>query len=213
MGILSLTRCLDVVLLVIILTPYATAFLSENPFDSKTFGKSFLSAFIFVSICFYYLYPSFWDARNFAVKLSFLPLSFLSAAGCFLLDVGMFKLCYGMVRVKKLNFKAPLLSLYLVFLLPVMEELLFRAYLFYVLDSLGASKVLFVILSSLSFALCHFIYSPINIFTKALWSLLLCWLFIKTSHSVGYTIVAHILSNLFLLSSDFFKRSRLEAER
>lgn len=89
-----------------------------------------------------------------------------------------------------------------------MEELLFRGFLFYILSLLGGSTPIFIILSSVSFGLCHFIYSPINIFTKILWGVGLSILFIITGSTVVYPIIAHITSNCFIVIYDFLTTTK-----
>ena len=207
---ISLIHCLDVMLLIIILTPYARTFLMRNPFDKRNFGKNFSESFIFLAVCFFFLYPFFWidQKKNFTFDTVFFLLAIITSILCVSVEILIFKFKYGIVRIKKLDKDNKILTVYLLLLLPIMEELLFRGFLFYILSLLGGSTPIFIILSSVSFGLCHFIYSPINIFTKILWGVGLSILFIITGSTVVYPIIAHITSNCFIVIYDFLTTTK-----
>jgi len=134
MGI-SLTLFLNICLLLAALFPWSTAVLTNNLFNRKEFGSAFLFNFIFVTFFFLMMYKDFWGSISFNFNFNCILLSLSVCPFILLTELAACKMRYGKFLFVPIQTTNVFLIVFLIVLMPLMEEIIYRGYLYYLLNS------------------------------------------------------------------------------
>jgi membrane protease YdiL (CAAX protease family) len=203
-----LTRFLDINLLFLIMFPWARSMISKDPLNKDEFDKYFTSSFIFVFVFMYIMYKHSWNLFFSNIQLIYFLFSSLTSFMCLSCEFIVSKILYGRVVFQKIPKNNIFLLSFLLFIIPVMEEFLFRFFLPYLLIEIFNMPWFFVLLlSGLSFSLNHLPYPHINLITKFIWGIFLMILVFIT-HNVLFAAIAHVCNNIVIFILEGLKNDK-----
>jgi membrane protease YdiL (CAAX protease family) len=191
----SLILFLNICLIVTSAFPWAQSYsYMKKNITMEKFGRSFLSTFIFILIFMYFLYPDFYTSFINPFACRDMIFIIVSVLGAIVFENLIFKFKYKKCFLIKIpqNFY---LLIFIGFLIPIAEEILFRGILKYLFDIYAFPKVLYICISSICFGLNHMIYGYINIITKTFWGIFFAFSYCLTGNLL-ISIIAHIMINL-----------------
>lgn len=191
----SLIHFLDFNLLMLILFPWAKACIKKDIPTKNEFCSVFISGFIFLFIYFFIVNSEY-------IKQIIKPITFkqtffaiIITLLCIGLDITIFFLKYKKLKIEKIQNENLFIVILLLIVIPIQEELIFRAFLYRLCNNYFDLSFPFILLSGVSFGLNHIIYSKINIFTKLLWGIAFAIEFLLFQN-ILLCVLSHILCNL-----------------
>ena len=196
MGI-SLTLFLNLNCLMLILFPYGKMFAQKGVNKAESFSKSVCSTAFFIIVYFFCCIPTFVDSFFVFPTIRQIPWILGGSVLSLLIEFSIFIIKYKKLKIATIRSgKFFELSLLLV-MIPILEEIIYVLCLHILCESLNIPTFLFIIMSSISFGLGHFIYPKINIVTKTIWGLVFSIIYVLTG-CIYIVIISHIINNLFL---------------
>lgn len=205
---ISLIRFLDFSILLLIVFPWIQVILRGDVITRDSFGKIFTSSFVFVFVFFLFSYPTFWEQQKVTINLFYILLTLISSVVSLAFDFATFKIKYGVIKIRKIRDENKILFIFLMVLLPAMEEILFRGFLKEILYGFWDNNYLFIVVSSFAFALNHMIYAKLNILTKFFWGICFSLLYLTTGNII-YPIFSHIINNMIIYFVGKYKKGEV----
>ena len=193
----SLTHFLDFNLFLLLLFPWAKAFYSTKKVTKASFSSSFISTVIFIVI--YVSFTKLSSFLNYFKGFTFLEfgIALLVAFLCLFFDFLIYKIVYKKIVYFKIDNNSIGMLFLLLFMLPFLEEFIYRACLYSFYSVYSSNPIIYIILSSISFGLNHMVYPKINVVTKSIWGIFLSILFILFEN-IWLCVIVHIICNLFI---------------
>jgi len=193
---ISLIHFLNFCLGSMILFPASSCLLYKKV-EKEKFGHVFTGSFIFLSVFFYYMYREVFSFTNSAPQPMFVLISVLVSIICIASESLIVLIKNKKFSVQRIKTDSLILLLFVLLVIPVMEEFLFRRYLFAFFQSLDVHISIIIILSSVAFGLNHLVYSKINVLTKMIWGCMFALLYYYTDN-IFYPIFSHVLCNIIV---------------
>ena len=164
---------------------------------AESFSKSVCSTAFFIIVYFFCCIPTFVDSFFVFPTIRQIPWILGGSVLSLLIEFSIFIIKYKKLKIATIRSgKFFELSLLLV-MIPILEEIIYVLCLHILCESLNIPTFLFIIMSSISFGLGHFIYPKINIVTKTIWGLVFSVIYVLTG-CIYIVIISHIINNLFL---------------
>lgn len=202
----SLIHFLNICLIVTTAFPWSHSMLASNKnYQKKSFGMNFLSSFIFILIFFYFLYPDFYTSLMKRLYIKDFFFIFFSCTFSIYIENFIFKLKYKNYYIVKIP-QNQFLLIFISIVIPIAEEILFRAALKYLFDLYNLHFIFYICISSVCFGLNHLIYSKVNVVTKSIWGLFFSISYYFTEN-ILVTIISHIVINLIYVAIAFRKKN------
>lgn len=201
-------RFLDLNFLMIVCFP-SIGFLMRKGDDKENFSSLFCTNCFFAIFFAYFMYDlSFSELFAFKNLGNVIFSIFISSLLCLSFDFGLFYLKYKKIKITLISRKSTGLFLFVIILIPVMEELLFRVILKTVLFQFTENNIIYILLSSFAFSMNHLIYPKINVFTKFLWGIILSSAYLLTSNFI-VPLMSHLLNNIVIYCVGYHMKERV----